>query len=52
MGLNYGEAERRGGDQDAGFSRGRRDSSGVKISVDSMKLKYEDGWVGEAVSAT
>lgn len=64
MGLNYGEADRdwererpprrRGRSRWFGFSRGssrgRREVLGGRVSVDSMKLKYEEGWNVEAVS--
>ncbi|CAM9090944.1 unnamed protein product [Ectocarpus sp. 4 AP-2014] len=61
MGLNYGEADRepvrerpprrRGRSRWFGFakgSRGRREVLGGRVSVDSMKLKYEEGWNVEA----
>lgn len=63
MGLNYGEADReperersprrRGRSRWFGFakgSRGQREVLGGRVSVDSMKLKYEEGWNVEAVS--
>lgn len=63
MGLNYGEADRererdppprrRGRSRWFGFAkgrRGRREVLGGRVSVDSMKLKYEEGWNVEAVS--
>lgn len=56
MGLNYGEAERAGpAGQGGGFARGKGKHGGVlggRVSVDSMKLKYEEGWGAEAVSVS
>lgn len=55
MGLNYGDAEREPPRAKAarGFGRGRGKRGAVlggRVSVDSMKLKYEEGWGAEAVS--
>lgn len=59
MGLNYGDDDRPGsagqggGGGGGGFARGNGKKGGVlggKVSVDSMKLKYEEGWGAEAVS--
>lgn len=58
MGLNYGDAEgeRPGGKgKGVGFGRGKGRRGAVlggRVSVDSMKLKYEEGWDAEAVSAS
>ena len=59
MGLNYGDAERereppgaKAGGFGFGRGRGKRGAPvlGGRVSVDSMKLKYEEGWDAEAVS--
>ena len=43
LGLNYGDSD------SAGPSEGRRGAQAGKIAVTSMKLRYMEGWRGEAV---
>lgn len=53
MGLKYGEADRRSQGRQRrrwGFKRGRRGALAGRISVDSMRMKYAEGWTDEAVS--
>lgn len=54
MGLDYGTADRPGSAGQGGvFGRGKGKQGvlGGRISVDSMKLKYEEGWGSETVSS-
>lgn len=52
MGLSYGEGDRHGPAAAGGVStKERRGALEGRISVDSMKLRYEEGWVGDSVSA-
>lgn len=51
MGLSYGEGDRHGLAAGGVSAKGRRGALEGRISVDSMKLRYEEGWVGDSVSA-